>query len=121
MNLHRHVHGFSEEVADAYDAPFPDWRYRGGAAQWPLLVPLFKDDPVTPHMVEAIKCLKSWSKPALVMFSDKDPVTRGIEKKFMKWIPNATKVDIKGAGHMLQESHGKEAANNIVRFLGREL
>ena len=119
--LFRYVMGFPEEVADAYDAPFPDWRYRGGAAQWPLLVPLFKDDPVTPHMVEAIKCLKAWSKPALLMFSDKDPVTRGVEEKFMKWIPKATKIDIKGAGHMLQESHGKELANNIVSFLDREL
>ena len=117
--LFRYVLGFSEEVADAYDAPFPDWRYRGGAAQWPLLVPLYKDDPVTPHMVEAIKCLKAWSKPALLMFGDQDPVTRGIEKKFMKWIPTATKIDIKGAGHMLQESHGKELANHIIDYLDR--
>ena len=70
-------------------------------------------------MVEAIKCLKAWSKPALLMFGDQDPVTRGIEKKFMKWIPKATKIDIKGAGHMLQESHGKELANHIVDYLDR--
>ena len=57
----------------------------------------------------------------LIQLCDKDPVTRGIEEKFMKWIPNATKIDIKGAGHMLQESHGKELANNISSFLGREL
>ena len=119
--LFRHVMRFSEEVADAYNAPYPDWRYKGGAAQWPLLVPLFKDDPVTPHMVEAIKCLRAWSKPALIMFSDEDPVTRGVEQSFMKWIPNATKIDIKGAGHMLQESHGKELANNIISFLGKKL
>jgi len=115
--LFKQVFGFSDEVADAYDAPFPDWRYKGGAAQWPLLVPLFRDDAVTPSMNQAIKCLKTWSKPALVMFSDEDPVTRGLDETFMKMIPDAKKIDIRGAGHMLQETHGPELANNVVKFL----
>ena len=115
--LFKSVFGFSAEVADAYDAPFPDPWHRGGVARWPLLVPLFKDDPVAPHMIQVIKCLNTWNKPALVMFSNKDPVTRGIEEHFMKTIPNATKVNIKGGGHMLQESHGEELANNVVSFL----
>ena len=119
--LFKYVLGFSDEVAHAYDAPFPDSWHRGGVARWPLLVPLYKDDPVTPHMIEAVKCLKSWSKPALVMFSNKDPVTRGIEEQFMKTIPNAMKVNIKGAGHMLQESHGEELASNVVKFLSGKM
>ena len=119
--LFKYVLGFSDEVADAYEAPFPDCWHKAGVARWPLLVPLYKDDPVTPHMIQAIKCLKAWNKPALVMFSNKDPVTRGIEGQFMKIIPNAKKVDIKGGGHMLQESHGKELADNVVKFLSREM
>ncbi len=36
-----------------YAAPHPTGLYTGGAAAWPLLVPLFMDDAVTPHMWEA--------------------------------------------------------------------
>ena len=119
--LFKRVFGFSDEVASGYDAPYPDSWHRGGVAKWPLLVPLYKDDPVTPHMNQAIKCLKTWNKPALIMFSNKDPVTRGIDEQFMNTIPNAVKVDIKGGGHMLQESHGEELANNVVTFLSRKI
>lgn len=44
---------FPEQVADAYDAPFPGHLYRGGAAKWPLMVPLLFTDAVTPHMAKA--------------------------------------------------------------------
>ena len=39
--------------------------------RWPLLVPMWKDDPVTAHMEAARNCLKTWRKPALVMFGDR--------------------------------------------------
>jgi hypothetical protein len=48
----------------------------GGVAKWPLLVPLFRDDPVAQHMVEARNCLKTWDKPALIMFGDEGEFTR---------------------------------------------
>ena len=40
-------------------------------SRWPQLVPMFKDDPVTVHMENARNCLKTWRKPALVMFGDR--------------------------------------------------
>ena len=67
MTLHSR---FPKAVTDAYVAPFPSSLYMGGVAKWPLLVPLFRDDPVAQHMVEARNCLKTWTKPALVMFGD---------------------------------------------------
>ncbi len=69
--MFKYLCGFREDVAAAYDAPFPDWRYRGGPAKWPLMVPLFRDDAVAIHMHEARKCMREWQKPMLVMFSDK--------------------------------------------------
>jgi hypothetical protein len=61
---------FNKDAAEAYIAPFPTALYMGGVAKWPLLVPLYRDDPVAQHMVEARNCLKTWNKPALIMFGD---------------------------------------------------
>lgn len=108
-------------VAAAYSAPFPSSVYKAGAARWPLLVPMYTDDPVIPHMQAAQKCLQSWSKPALVMFGDSDPITRGQEKIFLKLIPHARNVTVEGAGHFLQETHGKLLVKNIVGFLGNNI
>jgi hypothetical protein len=56
----------------------------GGVAKWPLLVPLYRDDPVAQHMLEARNCLKTWSKPALIMFGDQGNfIYQGGVKKLM--------------------------------------
>lgn len=107
----------SPSIIAGYSAPHPTPLYSGGVAAWPLLVPLFIDDAVTPHMWEARNCLKTWKKPVLVMFSDSDPITRGQEKLFLNLVPTAKEVKIRGAGHFLQETHGEELSENILRFL----
>ena len=115
LTLRRHK--VDPAVIRAYAAPFPSTAHRAGAARWPLLVPLFSDSPVTPHMTAARNCLKTWRKPALVMFSDNDPITRGQESLFLNLLPNAKQQIVEGAGHFLQETHGKLLAQNIITFL----
>ena len=110
------VSSFPDDIADVYDAPFPDSSYKAGVAQWPKLVPIYKDDSVAPHMLAARNFLKTWQKPTLIMFSDKDPITRGQEKMFKNLIPKAKEVRILGGGHFLQETHGEELAKNVVEF-----
>merc|ERR1711915_80651 len=112
--------GVDPSVIAAYAAPFPSRLYKGGAARWPLLVPFYKADPVTAHLEAARNCLRTWRKPLLVMFSDSDPVTKGSEKLFLNLVPQAKQVVIQGAGHFLQETHGKLLAENIVSFLKEE-
>ena len=77
------------EVLAAYSAPFPSPLFKAGAARWPLLVPLLKDDPVTAHMAAARNCLKTWRKPVLVMFGDSDPITRTAESLFLNLVPHS--------------------------------
>ncbi|XP_023324269.1 uncharacterized protein LOC111698219 isoform X2 [Eurytemora carolleeae] len=64
------AHNLPTNSLEGYSAPHPSPLYCGGVASWPLLVPLFKDDPVTPHMWEAKNCLKTWKKPVLLLFGD---------------------------------------------------
>lgn len=106
-----------DNVIAGYTAPHPTPLYCGGVAAWPLLVPLFKDDPVTPHLWDARNCLKIWRKPVLLMFGDSDPITHGLEKDFLQMVPHAQNTIIKGAGHFLQETHGEELSREIVSFL----
>ena len=92
----------------------------GGVAQWPLLVPLFIDDPVAHHMTQATDFLSTCKKPALLMFGDSDPITKGLDKTFLKMMPHAKHVTIKGASHFLQETHGPELSENIISFLNKD-
>lgn len=108
--------GFSKEVVKGYTAPFPDYQYAAGAAQWPLLVPVYKDDPVAYHMISTRNYLKTWTKPALVMFGDSDPFTAGQEKLFLNLIPGAKFISIPGASHLLQETHGEDLTDYIIKF-----
>lgn len=111
-----------DEVVDAYDAPFPDKTYKAGAHTFPLLVPISTDMEAAAYTGPAKAALKEWTKPALVMFSDKDPITGGGDKAFRRLIPSAgdePEIVITDGGHFLQEDKGEEIAEHIVAFIER--
>jgi haloalkane dehalogenase len=110
----------SDEVLGAYEAPFPTAESKAGAAQFPLLVPTSDDDPGATEMRAVSDELSRWDKPALVAFSDSDPVfpyPRAGER-FCELIPGAgEQVRIEGAAHFLQEDRGEAIAAEILRFV----
>ncbi len=111
---------FGPEIVAAYDAPFPDARYKAGPLAMPLLVPISKDDPASKANLAAWEVLKSWDKPFLTAFSDGDPITGGGERIFQRLVPGAKNqqhVTIEGAGHFLQEAKGEELAKVINQFI----
>ena len=117
-----HPERITKEIVAAYEAPFPDARYKVGAALWPSLVPISPDDPASAEMRHTREVLSKWDKPALVMFSDKDPITGGGEKFFSSLIPTAKdqpEIVIRDAGHFLQEEKGDEIARHILDFMKR--
>jgi len=112
----------TDDIVAAYDAPFPDLTYKMGAEMFPWLVPIEPNQPGALEMRETREALSNWSKPALVMFSDGDPVTRGGDRFFRKLIPSANnepQIVIKDAGHFLQEEKGQEIAAEIIAFIKR--
>lgn len=110
------------DVLAAYEAPFPDATYKAGARAFPALVPTEPDQPGAAEMRHARERLATWTKPALVMFSDGDPITRGGDSFFRELIPSAQDqppITITDAGHFLQEEKGEEIASYIVEFIER--
>lgn len=108
------------EVIAAYDAPFPDDSYKAGARIFPSLVPTGVDDPAHADQVAAWEVLSRFEKPVLCTFSDRDPVTAGGAKAFLRGVPGTAgqaHVTIEGAGHFLQEDRGPELAAVIAAFI----
>jgi len=96
----------SDAVLAAYDAPFPNAASKAGAQQFPLLVPMSEDDAGVAEQLKIQAALAQWSKPALVAFSDEDPVFPYPKsgERFIELIPTAgEQVRIENAGHFLQE------------------
>jgi haloalkane dehalogenase len=110
----------SADVIAAYDAPFPDDDYKAGARIFPSLVPTGVDDPAHHDQVAAWAVLSTFDRPWLCTFSDKDPVTAGGAKVFLRSVPGCDgqpHVTIEGGGHFLQEDKGPELAAVIVNFI----
>ena len=109
-----------DEIVAGYEAPFPTPESKAGAARFPLLVPTEEDAAGAKKMREVADALGGWERPALVAFSDSDPVfpfPRAGER-FVDWIPTvADQVRIEGAAHFLQEDRGEQIAGEILRFL----
>jgi haloalkane dehalogenase len=108
-----------EDVVAAYEAPFPNAESKAGAAQFPLIVPTSEDMAGAAEMREVTDALSQWGKPALVAFSDSDPVfpfPRSGEV-FSALIPAAgEQVRIEGAAHFLQEDRGERIAEEMLSF-----
>lgn len=104
----------------AYDAPYPDESYKGGARQFPTLVPVRPEQASVAENKAAWEALSRFEKPFLTCFSDQDAVTRGGERVFKDRVPGAKGQPhriIEGAGHFLQEDKPEELVALIEDFI----
>ena len=114
----------SAEVMAAYDAPFPEKKYKAGARIFPSLAPNDKNADGVIQMNRAAKVLAEWKKPAIVLFSDKDEILGKMVHFFYKIMPAAhqqKRITIENAGHFLQEDAGEEIATYIDEFIQEKL
>jgi haloalkane dehalogenase len=111
-----------DEVAAAYDAPFPDASYKAGPRAFPALIPQTLDDPATLDNQRAWEVLRRLDVPLLTAFSDGDPITAGGERYLQAAVPGAAgqpHTTVESAGHFLQEDRGPELAQVVLDWLQR--
>ncbi len=112
------VQPVTDEVISAYDAPFPVPEARAGSCEFPELVPTTSEHPNAARMLEVREKLRSFDRPALVLFSDSDPIfSRHSAEAMAGLLPNA-ELDppLTGAGHFLQEDRGETIGRRIAAF-----
>lgn len=113
------VQPVSDEVIAAYDAPFPVPESRVGIVQFPEQVPTSPEHPNAARMLEVREELRSLERPALVLFSDSDPIfSRSAAEAIARVLPGAVlDPPLEGAGHFLQEDRGEAVGRRIASFL----
>jgi haloalkane dehalogenase len=104
----------------AYAAPFPSALYQAGAKVFPLLVPITPDAPSAAENRRAWQALEQFTRPWLNAFSDRDPITRGGDKRIAARVPGTRgqpHVTVRDAGHFLQEDEGPALAHVVHAFI----
>jgi haloalkane dehalogenase len=109
----------SDEVIAGYDAPFPVAESRIGVVRFPELVATGADHPSGPAMLAVRDALRTFDRPALVLFGDSDPIfSRRAAEVMAELLPGA-QLDppLAGAGHFLQEDQGAAIGERIASFI----
>jgi haloalkane dehalogenase/tRNA(adenine34) deaminase len=118
--MKRSVQGLSDAEAAAYDAPFPDSRYRAGVRRFPALV------PVEPGMEGVDVSLRAkeffqnhWSGQSFMAVGMQDPVlgppVMQVLAKMIRGCP--APLELPEAGHFVQE-HGAIVAERAMQAFG---
>jgi haloalkane dehalogenase len=108
-----------DDVIAGYDAPFPVPESRHGIVAFPEQVPTSAEHPNAAVMLDVRERLRFFDRPALVLFSDDDPIfSRGAAEAMAALLPNA-ELDppLVGAGHFLQEDRGAAIGRRIADWL----
>jgi haloalkane dehalogenase len=113
------VTDLADDVVAGYEAPHPTPESKTGLVMFPELVPTEPDHPSAATMTRVREALMRWEKPALVIFSDADPIfSPRVGERFAELIPGAELGEpLAGAGHFLQEDKGEELGERIARWL----
>ncbi len=111
--------GLADDVRAAYDAPFPTPESKAGAVAFPELVPTEDDHPSAAAMIRVRDALRSWEKPALVVWGADDAVLPPrVGERFLELIPGAARLElVENASHFLQEDAPDDVAAHVAGFL----
>jgi haloalkane dehalogenase len=113
------VRPIADEVVEAYSAPWPVPESKAGILAFPDLVPISPDHPDLPAHLAVRERLAHWERPALVLFSDSDPIfSPRAAERIAAHIPGAGEPEIvAGAGHFLQQDQGPLIGRRIAQFV----
>ena len=113
------VQPIGDEVVEAYSAPWPVPESKAGILAFPDLVPISPDHPDLAAHLAVRERLAHWERPALVLFSDSDPIfSPRAAERIAAHIPGAGEAEIvAGAGHFLQQDQGPLIGRRIAQFV----
>ncbi|MBM4197091.1 MAG: alpha/beta fold hydrolase [Gammaproteobacteria bacterium] len=63
------VHKLSPDIIAAYDAPYPDESYKTGPRRFPMILPIWPEDPACVANRLAWENLARWDKPVLTVYA----------------------------------------------------
>jgi haloalkane dehalogenase len=110
-----------DEVAAAYDAPFPSEASKAGARAFPGLVPLSPADRGASAGHDVLRALRGDSRPMLMLWGAEDrPLPLPAGEAFATTLGRPAPQVISGAGHFLQEDRGSEIGAIIADWLNGE-
>ncbi len=110
--------GMDDDVAAAYDAPFPTVGSKAGARAFPLILPTSPEMPGAEAGRRALVALRGDRRPALVLWADSDPVLPfKVGEAFADLIGVDAPRKVENASHFLQEDAGEEIGAAIAAWL----
>jgi haloalkane dehalogenase len=110
--------GMDDDVAAAYDAPFPAPESKAGARAFPLILPTSPEMPGGAEGRRAQEALQADDRPMLVLWADSDPVLPfRVGEAFSQLMGVDPPVKIENASHFLQEDAGLEIGRRIANWL----
>jgi pimeloyl-ACP methyl ester carboxylesterase len=118
--MKRAVPGLSDAEAAAYDAPFPDRRYRAGVRRFPELVPVAPDmEGVEESRRAAAFFREQWNGPSFMAIGLQDPVLGAPVMHALAEVIRGCPppLELPQAGHFVQE-HGVEVARAALAAFG---
>ena len=112
--------GMEDDVAAAYDAPFPTPESKAGARAFPLILPTSPEMPGAAAGKRALEALRGDGRPTLVLWADSDPVLPfKVGEAFAELIGAEAPHRIDNASHFLQEDAGVQIGRLIADWLGQ--
>ena len=110
----------SPEEVEAYNAPFPDIKYKAGIRRFPDLLPTTHDAPGAEISRKAREWFQNdWSGDSFMAIGMQDPILGpSVMRKLRKMIPRCPEpLKIKDAGHFVQE-WGDIVAEKALEIFG---
>lgn len=114
------------EMPDAdvagFAAPYPHKKYLVGNRQFTQMLPTRNDNPIIAENWHALQKLKSFKKPFLNLFSDKDIIAPKGYESVRPAIPGTRDYEpviLKGGSHFLLEDIPDAYAREVIAFLSK--
>ena len=107
-----------DEVAAAYDLPYPSVASKAGARAFPLMLPTAPEMPGALAGRRVLDALRDDQRPKLVLWADADPIlSLDTGHRFARALGTEVHHVIADAGHFLQEDAGPQIGSLIAAWL----